>query len=419
MGAQTHGMRRAARRALEKRRRKPGRRSVPSPSAVFRFLSMFHDADQESTRPKHKAFIPTATDALRGLSKVNADMVGFVQSHTAQTQATLDMDATLIETHKKEATFCYRKYKAYHPLTTYWFESDQVVHSEFRDGNVPAGYQQLRVLMESLEYLPDGVEKVLLRSDTAGYQQELLRYCAEGRSERFGVIEFAVGVDVTPQFRVSVAEVAEGEWHELTRRVGEYEVDTGQRWAEVCYVPGWVAHRKDGPEYRYIAIREPLRNPSLPGMESQLEMSVPIMQMGDGGWYKVSGVVTNRVLAGDELVWWYRQKCGKGEEVHSVLKEDLGGGRLPSGLFGANAAWWTIVVLAFNLNSALKLLVLGGEWVSKRLKAVRFGIICLPGRVVRHARKLITRLARGHPSYELLVSARRRIVALAHGPPAA
>ena len=187
----------------------------------------------------------------------------------------------------------------------------------------------------------------------------------------------------------------------------------------MCYVPGWVAHRKDGPEYRYIAIREPLRNPSLPGMESQLEMSVPIMQMGDGGWYKVSGVVTNRVLAGDELVWWYRQKCGKGEEVHSVLKEDLGGGRLPSGLFGANAAWWTIVVLAFNLNSALKLLVLGGEWVSKRLKAVRFGIICLPGRVVRHARKLITRLARGHPSYELLVSARRRIVALAHGPPAA
>ena len=392
---------------------------MPSQSAVFRFLSMFHDADQESTRPKHKAFIPTATDALRGLSKVNADMVGFVQSHTAQTQATLDMDATLIETHKKEATFCYRKYKAYHPLTTYWFESDQVVHSEFRDGNVPAGYQQLRVLMESLEYLPDGVEKVLLRSDTAGYQQELLRYCAEGRSERFGVIEFAVGVDVTPQFRASVAEVAEGEWHELTRRVGEYEVDTGQRWAEVCYVPGWVAHRKDGPEYRYIAIREPLRNPSLPGMESQLEMSVPIMQMGDGGWYKVSGVVTNRVLAGDELVWWYRQKCGKGEEVHSVLKEDLGGGRLPSGLFGANAAWWAITVLAFNLNSAVKRLVLGREWVSKRLKAVRFGVINLAGRVVRHARGLTIRLGRGHPSYELLVSARRRIAALANAPPIA
>ena len=40
------------------------------------------------------------------------------------------------------------------------------------------------------------------------------------------------------------------------------------------------------------------------------------------------------------------------------------------------------------------------QWVSPRLKAVRFALIALPGRVMRHARKLIIRLARGHPSYE-------------------
>ena len=51
-------------------------------------------------------------------------------------------------------------------------------------------------------------------------------------------------------------------------------------------------------------------------------------------------------------------------------------------------------MLAFNLNSALKQLALGGEWVSKRLKAVRFGIITLAGRVVRHARTLIIRTPR-------------------------
>ena len=45
------------------------------------------------------------------------------------------------------------------------------------------------------------------------------------------------------------------------------------------------------------------------------------------GWYKVSGVVTNRGVDAEELVWWYRQRCGKGEEVHSVLKEDLAGGQ--------------------------------------------------------------------------------------------
>ena len=99
-----------------------------------------------------------------------------------------------------------------------------------------------------------------------------------------------------------------------------------------------------------------------------------------------------------------------------MLKNDLAGGRLPSGLFGANAAWWAIVALAFNLNSAMKRLVLGGQWVSKRLKALRFALIVLPGRVVRHARRLVIRLAGEHPSCELLVRARRTIAALAVRP---
>jgi hypothetical protein len=43
-----------------------------------------------------------------------------------------------------------------------------VLHTEFRDGNVPAGYEQLRVFQEALEMLPEGVRKVYLRSDTAG-----------------------------------------------------------------------------------------------------------------------------------------------------------------------------------------------------------------------------------------------------------
>ena len=57
------------------------------------------------------------------------------------------------------------------------------------------------------------------------------------------------------------------------------------------------------------------------------------------------------------------------------------------------------------------------EWVSKRLKAVRFAFISLPGRVVRRARTLIIRLSWGHPSYRLLLRARKGIVALAHSPP--
>ena len=414
--AETQGMGRRERGALPGRWRKERRRSVPSASAAFRFLNRFHDVAEEERREAHRAFIPAPTAGLLGLGRVNADLVGFVQSQARHQRATLDMDATLIETHKEQALYCYKKHQAYQPFTTYWAEAGLVVHSEFRDGNVPAGHQQLRLLRESLEHLPSGVEQVLVRSDTAGYQQEFLRYCAEGKDQLFGVIEFAVGVDVTQEFKAAVARVDEEEWRELCREVGGRRVPTGQQYAEVGFVPNWIGHSKKSPEYRFIALRERFRNPPLPGLASQLELP-SIMEMGQQGWFKVFGVVTNRDLEPEELVWWSRQRCGKGEEVHSVLKEDLAGGRLPSGLFGANAAWWAITVLAFNLNSAMKQLALGKEWVSKRLKAVRFGIIDIPGRVVRHARRLIINLGQGHPSYPVLVAARRSILAMAHGPP--
>ena len=167
---------------------------------------------------------------------------------------------------------------------------------------------------------------VMLRSDTAGYQQELLRYCAEGRDERFGVIEFAVGVDVTAEFRRAVSEVAEQDWQTLYRKVGEHRVDTGQQWAEVNFVPNWIGHSKNSPDYRFMAITERLDRPPLPGMEEQMELPFPTMELSNRGWYKVFGVVTNRSIAGDELIWWSRQRCGKGEEVHGVLKSDLAGG---------------------------------------------------------------------------------------------
>ena len=121
---------------------------------------------------------------------------------------------------------CYfhSKHKAYQPLTAYWAEADLIVHSEFRDGNVPAGYQQ----RTERWHLPEGVGKVMLR------------YCAEGRDERFGVIDFAVGVDVTSEFTRAVSEVEDDQWCTLYRKVGECRVDTGQQWAEVNFVPEWT-----------------------------------------------------------------------------------------------------------------------------------------------------------------------------------
>jgi hypothetical protein len=87
---------------------------------------------------------------------------------------------------------------------------------------------------------------------------------------------------------------------------------------------------------------------------------------------------------------------------------------MPSGLFGANAAWWTIMILAHNLNAVMKRL--GLAWVAKRMKALRFALINLPGRIVRHGRRLIIRVAGAGETLALLLSARHTILALAVAP---
>jgi hypothetical protein len=408
---EAHGRPRKERRALERRWRRERRRTVPSPSAVFRYLGAFHDAEEEAKRVAGRAFIPVPSEALRGLYRVSQELVAFKQAKAEQKTATLDMDATLIETHKDTALFCYQGYAAYQPLTVYWHEQAVVVHSEFRDGNVPAGFEPVRVLHESLQALPKGVEKVCLRTDTAGYDHKLLQFCAEGHSG-VGVIEFAIGVDVTSAFKAALAEVSQ--WQPLHREVDGRREPTGQEWAEVCFVPAWAATKKDGPSYRFLAIREPLAQAELPGMEPA-QLPFPTM-LFDKSRYKVFGMVTNRTPPGEEVIHWHRERCGKGEEVHAVMKNDLAGGQMPSGLFGANAAWWAIVVLAFNLNALMTHLVLPEGWASKRLKALRFGLIGIAGRVIGHARRLIVRLTAGHPASALLIAVRSRILSLAPVP---
>ena len=45
--------------------------------------------------------------------------------------------------------------------------------------------------------------------------------------------------------------------------------------------------------------------------------------------YKIHGIVTNMDWYGQELISWFYKRCGKSEEAHSIMKEDLAGGRLP------------------------------------------------------------------------------------------
>lgn len=414
--SEMHGLRRKMRRTLERRWRKEKKRSVPSPSAVFRYLSKFHDAEQERIRQHTdiKAFIPTANKHLKGLGKINKDVCASLNTVKPEKTATLDMDATLSETMKKTALYCYKGFKSYQPLNTWWHEHGIILHTEFRDGNVPAGFEQLRVFKEALNCLPENVEKVKLRSDTAGYQHNLLRYCEKGENKRFGRIEFAIGCDVSQSFKAAVTLVPDSQWQPIYKNKKGVQVKTGSEWAEVCFVPNELCHSKNVPEYRYLAKRQHLEEQAqLPGMEEpeQLKFPFPTMEIEESR-YKVFGVVTNikyTDMNGEDVIHWLHERCGKSEEVHAVMKNDLAGGKLPSADFGENAAWWKIMIISLNLNVMMKSIALDPSMETKRMKAIRFSVINIPGRVIELSRSLILRLSKGHPSYDLLIEARRKI----------
>ncbi len=184
-----------------------------------------------------------------------------------------------------------------------------------------------------------------------------------------------------------------------------------------CFVPNELCHSKDAPVYRYLAKRQRLEEqPSLPGMEEpeQLELPFPTIEIRENR-YKVFGVVTNikyTDMNGEDVIHWLHERCGKSEEVHAVMKEDLAGGKLPSADFGVNAAWWWIMIISLNLNGMMKRVVLDSCMVTKRMKAIRFSIINIPGKVINHSRSLILRLSKGHPAYKIFVEARRKIALL-------
>jgi len=350
---------------------------------VHEWLERFHDPAQEALRVAGQAFVPAPSAPLAGLAAVNREFVAAVQARRPRRSATLDVDATLVATTKREALWCYEGHRAYQPLTVFWAEQELVLSSEFRDGNVPAGWELARVLAEAHAALPGGVERVYVRSDSAGYQHEVLRWCEAA------AVEYAVACDVTAAFRAAAAAVPESDWHPLARPDG---LPDAHAWAEVVFSPQGDGYSlKAGPR-RYVAIREPLRQPLLPGTEEPGEGSVRL----GGQSYKLRGLVSNRwELEGGELVRWLWARCGKSEEAHALMKSDLAGGTLPSGRFGANAAWWALVVLAFNLRSALQQLVLGAGWAAKRMKAIRLQLIGQPARLVAHGRQWWLRVSAG------------------------
>ena len=349
---------------------------LPKVTAVRNFLERFHDealALQRPPRQEQKAFIMPASTGLQRLQEVQAGIVRRVaQKYHAHGQpqsiATVDQDATIIESHKRSALAHYEGGRGYQPMVAIWAEADLVLADEWRDGNVSSNQEPLGCAQLAFGALPASVKKRYFRGDSACHEQGLLRWlrAPERGQEPGGAIGFCVSARMSPDLQKSVAGVPDKAWQLL-----EQEPDGTQRqWAELDFVPGERGEQKQSQPLRYVGLR--LLKP-----QGAL--------FADGSDRHHHAVVTNLDWAGDRLLNWHREKAGTVEHVHDEIKNALGGGHVPSQLFGANAAWFKLALMLYNIGSAIKGLCLEGEERLARWKKLRLLIIHLSGRLNRNA----------------------------------
>lgn len=112
------------------------------------------------------------------------------------------------------------------------------------------------------------------------------------------------------------------------------------------------------------------------------------------------------------MIRWHWQKAGTIELVHDVTKNELGAAVPPCGRFGANAAWYRLSLLTYNVLSAMKSLALSPAMARVRPKRLRFWLFTLAGRIISHAGHLILRISAAAEALVDLVSARRHLLDL-------
>jgi hypothetical protein len=356
---------------------------VPGTEAARKFLYQFHDEEkieqaQQELAVDQVSYIPEESVPLRALAQVNQDLVRELGRRCAEQKiATIDLDATIIESWKRQAKVTYEGSSGYQPMLALWAEMNVVVADEFRDGNVPAQQAPLPVTQRAFQALPSTVQEFYFRGDSASYEESLLSWLRneERAGGPEGFIGFAVSARMNPALRAEILATPEERWQLYSE-----DSEAVKECAQVDYFP------EQTPENRY---REPLRYVAIRIRKKQQEL------FADASPVKHFAVATNLWdWAPKRLLEWHREKAGSIEAAHDVIKNELAGGVMPCGRFGSNAAWLRLAVMTYNVLTALKRLALPAELLAARPKRLRFLIFHTPGKLIHHARRTVLRLAR-------------------------
>jgi hypothetical protein len=372
--------------------------SLPGPDTLRHFLYACHDdallaAAHAARPPGTVACIPAEPGPLQGLARVNTALVHGVAAQGQGTHATLDHDATVIESHQREALAHYQGGRGYQPAAVYWVEQDLVVADEYRDGNVPAGMANLPLIRRAFASLPPAVTTYAFRADSACYDARILQWLADPARPGGppGPIGFTISADLSEDLQRACRAVPAPAWTPFEDRP-----DETVHFTEVVFTPGdWP---KSAWPLRYVALRIQKQQGHL---------------FAGGADTKHLAVASNRwELSAPALIRWHWQKAGTIELVHDVTKNELAAAVPPCGRFGANAAWYRLSLLTYNVLSALKSVALPASLSAARPKRLRYALFTLPGRLVTHAGRLILRVSAEAERLVGLIAARARLAAL-------
>lgn len=314
---------------------------------------------------------------LYGVKKVDEKIVKDIVKRHEGNDYTLWVDAFTIEAEKEEARMTYKGFPGYHPLIGALKEVPVILKEEFREGNEHPGARAVEFLEGSLKAMPSGKGIRHLGSDSALYQAEVINRC------RSKGITFTITADQDSAVKEAIKGIPDREWRPLKDRDG---IKTDREVAETVH-----SMEKTEEAFRLIVIRwiNPQRN---------------LFFRED---YCYHCIATDLEVSPQEIVWTHNER-GQIENYIKELKGGFGMEQMPSGEFLANAVYFALGVLVYNTTAAQKLFLLPKEWAKKTIHTIRWALIQVAGKVVRHGRRLTLKLATTYEKYKLYLYMREQ-----------
>lgn len=333
--------------------------------------------------------LPSATtlgDWLRRMGKVPSIEDAWVAVNQAVLQSalhrckevTLDIDATEIIADKTSAQWTYNKNKGFMPMVGNIAQTGQIVAVDFREGNVPPAQDNLAFIRQCQQSLPEGYTLNALRIDSAGYQTKIIAYCDEHG------IEYAIRAKSSASMRAQFEAASDSDWQPLIDKKGE--PINGEDTYRTSFCIGDYERA-----FTLIVQRKAIQGQTNLELESENNAD----ELSIGG-YIYRAIATNRdELSDSSIVHWYNQRAEDSENRIKELKLDFGGDTLPCSDFKANALYFLISALSYNIFALMRAL-LPEELSHHRATTLRWRLYAIAAKVVKTGRQLFVKLKEKH-----------------------